>query len=277
MKARRFRLFRGWVLSVLPALAHSVSSDASDPTELLKRVVANIEANRLKAQNYTFVEDYHEINYDKKGKITYDHTAKYETVMIEGTPYRRQVEDNGKPLSGKAAAEEERKYQATVAERRRMNAELKQTLFHREVRYNADPASWPILFKASSGDEAVVEGRTLLKLVLSPRSDVKPESDEKKDALHTSIQLWIDKADEMPVHMRTEFISDGTHLRAGTTMDLFWTKEELNGTYLRVRSLSQYRAKFFLAEVPGQSEQKFSNYKRFSVDVRIKPQPSQPQ
>jgi hypothetical protein len=270
-------LFFGSILAAVVPLAHPIPAEDKDPAELLKRVVANLEANRLKAQNYTFVQNHHEINYDKKGKIKYDHTAKYETVFIEGTAYRRQVEDNGKPLSGKAAEEEERRYRATVAERRQMNAEVKQTIFQRDYRVNVESAAWPILFQASSGGEEAVEGRALIKLALSPRSGIKPDSDAQKDALHTSIQLWIDEADELPVHMRIEYITDGAHLLGGSTIDGFWQKEALSGTYLPARNLIQYKTKYLGTEIPGQTEDKFSNYKRFSVDVRIKPQPSQPQ
>jgi hypothetical protein len=77
------------------------------------------------------------------------------------------VEENGKPLSGKAAKEEEKKYQAAVAERRRMNAELKNTLFHREFRFGIGYGEWPDLFVATSGGDEIVDGHEVIKLILN--------------------------------------------------------------------------------------------------------------
>ena len=117
------------LISLLPVFAYSLPGPKDDAGEILKRVVANLKAHDLRSQNYTFTEDYHNINYDKKLKMRLDETAKYETVFVEGTPYKRKIEENGQPLSGKAAEEEETQYQATVAERRRINYGPNRRLF----------------------------------------------------------------------------------------------------------------------------------------------------
>lgn len=272
---RRYLLF-AMLFALLPEFACSLPPQAGDAGELLKRVVANLKANELKAQNYAFVEDYHNVNYDKNGKIKVDNTAKYESVFIEGTPYQRKIEEDGKPLNAKAAAEEERKYQATVAERRRMNAEQKQTLFHREYRVAFNYEDWPDFFLANTEGSENIDGHELIKLVLVPRSGIRPGSEAQKDSLCTSIQLWIDKSDEFPLHSRTEYISDGIHMLRGGTIELFWQKEPKDGIYLRARSLIQYKVKYLLTTVPGMTERKFSNYKRFGVDVHITAEPVQP-
>lgn len=156
-----------FMLALLPALAYARPLEDDGPAALLKRVITNLDANELKAENYTFVEDYHNMNYDKNGKVRVDDTARFETVFVERTPYRRKVEENGKPLSRKAAKEEEKKYQAAVAERRRMNAELKNTLFHREFRFGIGYGEWPDLFVATSGGDEIVDGHEVIKLILN--------------------------------------------------------------------------------------------------------------
>jgi hypothetical protein len=270
------RLFFIFLFLLLPVFAYSLPPQADDAGELLKRVVANLRTNDLKAQNYTFVEDYHNVNYDKNGKIKVDGTAKYETVFIEGTPYKRKIEEDGKPLSGKAAAEEEKKYQATVAERRRMNAEQKQTLFHREYRITTKPEDWPDLFLVATGGKETVDGHETIKLVLTPRIGIKPTSEAQKDELHTSIELWIDQSDEHPLHLRRQYTSDGIHMLRGGTVDLFWQKEPKDGIYLLAHALIQYKVKYLLTTIPGMTEQHFSNYRRFGVDVHITTEPVQP-
>jgi len=269
------RLLCVFMLALVPILARSTPRENDDPVALLKRAIANLDANELKAENYTFVEDYHNINYDKDGKIRIDDTAKFETVFIESTPYRRKVEENGKPLSGKAAKEEEKKYQAAVAERRRINAELKNTPFHREFRVGISYGDWQDLFVATSGGGESVDGHEVIKLILTPRSGIHHASDAQKDSLHTAIQVWIDKADEFPLHLRTEYTSNGRLLQ-GSTVEAFWQKDAKSGTYLLARTLVQFKAKYLWMTVPGRTEQKYSGYKRFGAEVRIIPESIKP-
>jgi hypothetical protein len=273
IKLCRFAFF--CVFTFISVCAFS-TPQKDDAAALLKRVVANLKAHDLKSQSYTFTEDYHNINYDKKLKIRTDDTAKYETVFVEGTPYKRKVEENGKPLSGKTAEEEEKKYQATVTERRRMNAELKQTPFQREYRLPSVYEEWPNLFAATSRGEGILDGRPVLRIVLTPKSNIQPETDAQKDALQTSIQLWIDNVDEHPVHIKREYIRDGAYMLRGGAIELFWQKDPQNGTYLLTQALTRYRVKYLWETVTGETDQQFSNYKRFGVDVKVTPEPSQP-
>ena len=273
MRTRHHCFVFAFLLAAFPALV--LSQSPADPAELLKRVVANLTAHDLKSRSYTFTEDYHNINYNKKLKIDIDETAKYETVFIEGTPYRRKVQENGKPLTGGAAAEEEKKYQATVAERRRINDELKQTPFHREYRLSSAYEEWPNLFVARIQGEEILDGRHISLVVLTPRSGIIPESDAQKDALQTSIQLWVDKADELPVHVKREYMRDGVYMLRGGAIELFWQKEPESGTYLLNHVTTRYRVNFLGTSVSGVADQEFSNYKRFGVDVKVTTEPGQ--
>lgn len=262
---------RAFFLSLLSLFMLPPHGQKDDAGELLKRVVANLKAHDLRSQNYTFTEDYHNINYDKKLKTRLDETAKYETVSVEGTPYRKKIEENGKPLSGKAAEEEETRYRATVAERRRINSEPQQTPSHREVRLPTYYEKWPELFIASKNGDTMVDGRQVMKLTLTPRAGIQPASDGERDALQTTIQLWIDKADEHPVRLKREYLRDGIFMLRGGTVELFWQKDA-NGTYLLTQALTRYRMKDLWEIVSGETDQQFSNYKRFSVDVKVTPE-----
>lgn len=255
-------------------MALSPSSDSTDATDLLKRVVARIAVNDRLTDNFTFVEDVHSLNYDKKGRVSFNETTRYETVFVEGLPYRRLLERNGKPLDPQAEAEEERRYQATVAERRRMKSQPKQTGAHREIELEIDWTLWPIMFHASQKGEVIVDGRRTTRLVLIPRNGQKPESDAAKDALSTFIELWIDATDELPVRVRIEYKQNGIQLLRGSVMELAFFKDPGTGTYLCSRSSFEFKTRVEQTELRGRTEQIFSGYKRFSVDVRIAPESS---
>jgi uncharacterized protein YecA (UPF0149 family) len=272
MRMRRYSSVLA-LLAAFPVLA--VSQSRADAAELLKRVVANLTAHDLKSRSYSFTEDYRNSNHSKKLKIDIDETARYETVFIEGTPYRRKIQENGKPLTGRASDEEEKKYQATVAERRRINDELKQTPFHSEYRMPSAYEEWPNLFVARIQGEETIDGRQIYRMVLTPRPAITPESDAQKDALQTSIQLWIDRADELPVHIKREYLRDGVYMLRGGAIELFWQKEPQSGTYLLNHIYTRYRVNFLGTVVSGEADQEFSNYKRFGVDVKVTTEPDQ--
>jgi hypothetical protein len=263
------------LIPLFSVFAYPLPGQKEDAGELLKRVVANLKAHDVRSQNYTFIEDYHNINYDKKLNTRLDETAKYETVFVEGTSYKRKIEENGQPLSGKAAEEEQTKYQATVAERRRINAEPRQTPSHREVRLPTYYEKWPELFVAARNGDEVLDGRQVTKLTLTPRAGIQPASDGERDALQTTIQLWIDKADEHPVRLKREYKRDGIFMLRGGAVELFWQKDA-KGTYLLTQALTRYRMKYLWETVSGETNQQFSNYKHFSVDVKVTAEPHPP-
>ena len=121
----------------------------------------------------------------------------------------------------------------------------------------------------------MLDGRQVTKVILTPRADIQPASDGEKDALQTTIQLWIDKADEHPVRLKREYRRDGIFMLRGGTVELFWQKDA-NGTYLLTQALTRYRMKYLWEVVSGETDQQFSNYRRVSVDVKVTPE-SHPQ
>ncbi len=68
---------------------------------------------------------------------------------MEGLPYQRKVEEDGKPLTGKAAAKEEARYDKAVEERKHMTLDQKRSFFHRNVNF-----SLPLNYLASQFDIA---------------------------------------------------------------------------------------------------------------------------
>ena len=144
-----------------------------------------------------------------------------------------------------------------MAERRRINAELKQTPFHSEFRMPSAYEEWPNLFIATSHGVEMFEGRQVSRMVLTPRPGITPASEAQKDALQTSIEIWIDKADEHPLHIRREYIRDGVYMLRGGTIELFWQKEPQSGTYLLTRAFTRYKIKYFGEPLPAKQTRSF--------------------
>jgi hypothetical protein len=69
---------------------------------------------------------------------------------------------------------------------------------------------------------------------------------------------------------------DGVYMLRGGIIELFWQKEPQSGTYLLNRAFTRYNVKYLGTIVSGETNQEFSNYRRFGVDVKVTTEPGQP-
>lgn len=247
-------------------------------TVLLQRMERNLTANQIQMLQYTNDELWHNRNFDKHGKVTLDETARYETVFVEGLPYRKKVEENGKPLNGKQAAAEAKRYAQTVAERKQMGVEAKRrSLLSRHVNFDLPLVYLPTLFDNRVVGHEQVAGREAVVVESTPRVGVVGSGAGEQSALREKETTWIDVQDAMPVRVETTQLVDAGVL-AGTTFRLDYQRLEdaLGGASQRsapVWAMSQVDAKgaMKIYWMTGRFEtvQTFTNYKRFRVDVRL--------
>jgi hypothetical protein len=103
--------------SLLVAL--SAGCAAQDALALLKRSGEAQRANAEKAAQYTYIEETSHFEYDKSGARKLTSTETHEVLTLEGESYKKLTARNGKPLSVREAANEEKKLKQTAAERRK--------------------------------------------------------------------------------------------------------------------------------------------------------------
>jgi hypothetical protein len=274
--------WRIWM--VLPfALALScaaVAQDDGDVAVLLERMHASQQRNAKLAEQYTSDEFWHNVNYDKNGKKTVDESAKYENVFVEGLPYRKKVEVNGKPLSGKAAQEEEKRYEKAVKERRGMSIAQKRHWYHGEFGYSY---SLPMCCLSKLFDNRIVRhetigGRDTIVVESTPKLDAKPANDAEKSSLDWKETTWIDAADAMPARIQTESLKDMAHVLKGMTDRLDFVRfvgspspdgQPQAPVWLLQSFAGRFRFKFLWVGATGETDQTWSNFKRFHVDMRL--------
>lgn len=260
-----------------PAFAQLPAAPVDLPA-LLARMKTAIGANAKLAQQYTSDEFWHNLNYNKKGKLTDDESARYENVFVEGLPYRRKVEQNGKPLTGKAAEQEEARYEKAVRERRSLSTQQKRSLFHLNVHF-----SWPLCCLATLFDNRIVRrelvnGRDTVVVESTPKLGAHPANDVEKTSLNWKETTWIDVAEARPARIEVEALTNTAHLEKGATNRLDFIRiadtsgdadKPASAVWLQSHFLSTFHVNALWVNLTGSTEQTWSNFKRFHVDMRL--------
>jgi len=243
---------------------------------LLERMQVKRAANSKLAMQYTSEELYHNLNFDKHGKTTVDESAKFENLFVGGLPYRRQTAKNGKPLTGKDAEKEEQRYEKAIKDRKAMTMATKRLSLHRTFNI-----AMPINYLTKLFDNRVVrtetlDGREMLVVESTPRQDVQPTSNEEKQAMSWKQYAWIDREDLYPAKIVWEKLNAEEHLLKGTIDTLVFERRKdtasdgtVRGVWLQTSFRGEFRMKIMLMTFRGTTEQSWSNFKKFQVDVRL--------
>ncbi|HWG22393.1 MAG TPA: hypothetical protein VG225_17850 [Terracidiphilus sp.] len=269
------------VAAAMPRAAAPALSPAGSPIDLsalFAHMNTAMQSNGKLAQQYTSDELWHNLNYNKSGKLTDDESARYENVFVEGLPYRRKVEQNGKPLTGKAAEQEEARYEKAVRERRSLSLQQKRSLFHFTAHY-----SWPLCCLATLFDNRIlrrelVNGRDIVVVESTPKPGAHPANDHEKTSLDWKETTWIDVAEAMPARIEVESLTDTPHMEKGATNRLDFiriadtsasTDKPASAVWLESHFLASFHFKVMWVNLSGSTEQTWSNFKKFRVDMRL--------
>ena len=272
-----------WFMSLVLCGAAVGLAQTPDPSrkalaDLLARVNSNWKANGILTEQYTSDEIYHNRNFDKKGKTVEDETAKYENVFVEGLPYRRKVEENGKPLSEKTAAAEEKRFNQAVEERRKMSLEEKRRGLHFGFHSSLPICCLLTLFDNRIVRHETVNGRDAAVVESVPKPNAKPANKDEETSLGWKETTWIDAEESVPARIEVELLEDRGHMSKGMTIRMDFVRlidtpasdgQPERSVWLQSDSISHLQFKVMWYEVSGITEQTWSNFKKFHVDMRL--------
>src|SRR6266568_8607215 len=104
----------------LVALITVAAACAQDPHELVRRSIAQDQLDWVRMKDYTWQAHSVEKHLDSHGKVVSTKRETWETLMLDGQPYRRTLERDGKPLNQDERRSEQRKLDK---ETRRLSSE----------------------------------------------------------------------------------------------------------------------------------------------------------
>src|SRR5712691_4886436 len=87
-----------------------------DPREVIRRTVAADDRNWKVARNYTSLEREELRRLDSQGRMKSKEVSTYNVTLVEGSPYRRLVERDDRPLRPGEEKKEQEKLVKSIAE-----------------------------------------------------------------------------------------------------------------------------------------------------------------
>jgi len=216
---------------------------------------------------YTYTIDYRNRNYTLRGKPLTDYTAKYEIIFVGGLPYRRQIEENRKALTGQAAADEARRYDQAFAERSHMSLDQKRDYLRRPWNVDVPLPQLTTLFANRIVGEDTVDGRPAIVVASLPRPDAQPADEEERRALHKQVKLWIDREDLIVSRIEATLVAEDASMKPGTVARIDFLRKD--GVWLPAQSDVRFEAMAGSEVVRGETTELNGDFQRFHVDVRL--------
>lgn len=151
----------------------------------------SVEAN---AADWKAAPDY---DYFELDQLAGGGTATYKELMILGSPYERLVALNGKPLSPEREADEQRKLESAITQRRNESeGEMAERIAKYEKDRKRDQLMMDQLTKAFDFTllgEQKLDAHDVYVLKATPRADYQPPSMETEVLKGMQGKLWIDE------------------------------------------------------------------------------------
>jgi len=271
----------------LLVLITAAAAWAQDPYELVRRSIAQDQLDWVRMKDYTWQAHSVEKSLDSHGRAQSTKRETWETLMLDGQPYRRTLERDGRPLTPEEQRSEQKRLDRetrrltaeTPAEKQRRMEEAEK----RRRREFAFLSEIPDLFDLRFEGDSTVDGRAVWVVSGAPRPGARAKSGDAKMLLKVRGRMWIDKATYQWARVEgetTDTISWGlflARLNAGAKM-VFEQTEVNSELWFPKRLLLTGSGRVGLVKRLAQDEEiEWSNYRKFSVDSKIVPdQPPNP-
>jgi|GEM_PF-1685706 len=264
----------GWMSLLCPVVACqqpvtqpvAPQPPAQTPRQLAEAAIARYEDSEDSTTHFTRFNLQHTLNFDEKGKKTYEALALYEETWINDLPYERLVELGGKPLTGKMLREEQARYDEAIANHQPLGDEERARLL------NSDPSP-----ADTRPEKAIGPGFTLREL----RQEDSPHgllhvieatsADFVFERCHWRYRLWV--SDQTPTLFRYRAdVDDQTSpsdMCKGAFEEASW--DLVDG----IPKMTYFRSHIFVLQgrtrLTVDGDDTYTRYRRFTTRVTIGP------
>jgi len=269
-------------MRTLTLLALSLSAWAANPPDVnavVRKALSSEIARQQKLANYTWEETTIEKTFDQKGKSLGSHTKTFENLILDGSEYRRLVQEDGKPLSADRARKEQEKMDREIAKRkaesesqRRHRVEEQAKKRQEAVRFREEVLS---AFNFSLAGEESIKGVDSWKVQAEPKRGFVGQSRQGKMVLgkiHGS--MWISKSDSDLLKIDAETIDKITFggflasLSAGSHIGLEMMR--VNSELWHPETISiGINARALWKRVNVEVEVAFRNFRKFKTESKL--------
>ena len=241
-----------------------------------------VEADRKEAElerQYTFLQRNDEADLDGSGKVTKRQVRTWDITLLEGSPYRRLVAVNDRPLSAADQKLEEQKLQAGIEQRRNEPPEQRERRiaeWHRKQEKQREPARELLeAFNFRLAGEETLNGGETWVIDATPKPGYKPKSTATSFFPKVVLRLWIDQAAfqwvKLTMDVRDTVTFGGFLLRVakGGHLEIEQTRVNSEVWLPKRASLNASARLLFVKGYHKSIDVRFSDYKKFQVDSRV--------
>ena len=257
----------------------AVLAGAEDPREIVRRSTDENRRNEKLAESYTFIERQDERGFDSRGRAQRHSVKSYDVTLTEGSPYRRLIARDDKPLSPDEERAEQQKLEKSIGQRRAETPAQREKRLadwhHKRDREREFLREVPDAFDFRMVREETLEGRRVYVIDATPRSDFRPRSNDGKLLTKMKGRLWIDAETYDWAKAEAETIDTisfgGFALRVGPGTRFTLEQVRVNGEIWLFKQVTvTYQARLLLfKKLAGQVDYTYSGYKKFQSDSRI--------
>ena len=180
------------------------------PRDVIRRAVAAEARNWNVARNYAFSERVSLRYLDSQGRVRSQEVRILDVAMVDGSPYRRLVARNDRPLPPTEERKEQEKLASSIAERQdETTAQRARRMAEYDRRPEWQREAWGELAEAFDfrmAADQVRDGATLYVIDATPRQGYQPASRTAKLLAHLKARLWVDKQDYRLVKAEAEVV-----------------------------------------------------------------------
>jgi hypothetical protein len=261
------------------ALLLAAAAWAQDPYELVRRSIAQDQLDWVRMKDYTWRAHSVEKHLDPHGEIVSTKREVWETVMLDGQPFRRTLERDGKALDEdeqrgeqRKLDKESRKLSAETADEKRSRMEEAEK---RRLREFAFLSEIPELFDLHFEGAAAIDGRAVWVVSGAPRPGASAKSSDAKMLLKLRGRMWIDQATYQWARVEaetTDTISWGlflARLNPGAKLTFEQTEVDAGLWFPKRLRMSGNGRVGLVKRLSQEDEIEWSDYKKFSVESKI--------
>jgi hypothetical protein len=254
---------------------------SQDAREIVRRSVEVDRNNWIKRADYTWVGRSRERHFDARDQVTSDHQEAWDIFILDGLPFTRMLERDGKPLPPAEQRKQQQKLDKDTArlesaspeEKQRRAAEFEKSRRRERAFLLEIPDA--LDFRLEGGD--TVDGQDVWVVSGVPKPGYRAKSREGAALAKIRGKMWIEKAGYQWVRVEaetTETISFGlflARLNPGAKLVLEQTRID-DELWLPKREYMIGKGRIALLKRIAEDEEiTWTGYKKFQVDSRIVP------
>lgn len=264
-----------WALCLPSVLA------AQDARQIVERSLELDRHNAEVARNYTFIQRQQQRDVDSNGRVKKVESDTWDVTMLEGSPYRRKIAHNDKPLSARDQAREEANLRKSIEDRRKETPEQRAQRiqeWHRKQDRQREPLrEIPEAFDLKLAAEEKVDGMDAWIIDATPHPGYRPRSRTAQFFPKVKARFWIAKQDYQWVKIDMVTLDTisfyGFLIRMAKGSHLVFEAAHVNNeVWLPKRAVLTGSVRLALFKlIRGDISFEYSDYRKFQTDSRVIP------